>query len=112
MVALREWSSFLRIIQDWNLGGVPEKPQNGEFQELPYRSIFQMADRVKIFNLESGNRHKRRHRAPRGANGAGPWRQLALGGGANWRWAVAPIAIWRQLLYGANWLCAMAPIGC
>ena len=44
---ITEWSSFLRIIQYWNLGGVPEKPQNGEFQELPYRSIFQMADRVE-----------------------------------------------------------------
>jgi hypothetical protein len=27
--------------------GVPEKPQNGDFQELPYRSIFRMAARVE-----------------------------------------------------------------
>ena len=47
---ITEWSSFLRIIQYWNLDGVPEKPQNGEFQELPYRSIFQMADRVDAFD--------------------------------------------------------------
>ena len=48
---ITEWSSFLRIIQYWNLGGVPEKPQNGEFQELPYRSIFQMADRVETDSM-------------------------------------------------------------
>ena len=55
---ITEWSSFLRIIQYWNLGGVPEKPQNGEFQELPYRSIFQMADRV-----DGGARVQNRRRA-------------------------------------------------
>ncbi len=57
--------------------------------------------------VSSENRHKRRHRAPRWrqfpgdanwALGAGRWRQLALGGGANWRWAMAPIGAgrWRQ----------------
>eukprot|EP01043_Picozoa_sp_COSAG02_P008528 COSAG02_NODE_274_length_26244_cov_36.943507_26_plen_74_part_00 len=43
---------------------------------------------VAVSAEKSGNRHKRRHRAPR-------WRQSALGGGANRRWAVAPIGVGR-----------------
>jgi hypothetical protein len=42
--------------------------------------------------LTSGNRHKRRHRAPR-------WRQSALGSGASWA------GLWRQ------WGWAVAPVG-
>eukprot|EP01043_Picozoa_sp_COSAG02_P005888 COSAG02_NODE_163_length_32424_cov_21.759010_6_plen_108_part_00 len=39
---------------------------------------------VAVSAFDSGNRHKRRQAAP-------GWRQSALGGGANLRWAVAPI---------------------
>ena len=67
----------------------------------------------------SGNRHKRRQAAPRGANRRGMVAPT-LGGGANRRWrqsavAVAPIGVWRwrQSAFGggANRRLAVAPIG-